>query len=151
MNFTDQINADLKEAMKSKDAAKLRAVRAIKQALLLAQTAEGGTIQLTKEKEIALVQKLVKQRQDSADIYKEQNRPELEQTEREEIAVLEHYLPTQLTDTELQHLLETIVAKVGATSAADMGKVMGAAKSEIEGRADNKKVAAIIKLLLSKQ
>src|SRR5690242_9200365 len=123
MSLEEKINADLKTAMLAKDEASLRGLRAIKQAILLAKTGGGGTI--TNDDEIKMLQKLVKQRKESLEIYQNQNRADLAKSELEEIAVIEKFLPKQMSEDEIREELKKIIAQVGATSAADMGKVMG--------------------------
>jgi uncharacterized protein YqeY len=140
---------DLKAAMLAKDEAALRSLRAIKAAILLAKTAEGATGELSEEAEIKLLQKMVKQRKDSLEIFQQQSRPELAQKEIEEIAVIEKFLPQQMDEVALRSALAGIISKVGATTAADMGKVMGAANKELAGKADGKTIAAIVKELLA--
>ena len=136
--------ADLKEAMKKKDQAALRGIRAIKAAILLAKTESKGVI-LDDAKEIKILQKLVKQRQDSFSIYKEQGRDDLAEVEAEEIAVIQKYLPEQLSDEELEKIVEGIIADTGAESMKDMGKVMGIASKKLGGKADGKTIATIVK------
>ena len=144
-----KIMVDLKAAMLAKDEAALRSLRAIKAAILLAKTAEGATGELSEEAEIKLLQKMVKQRKDSLEIFQQQSRPELAQKEIEEIAVIEKFLPKQMDEAALRSALAAIVARVGASSAADMGKVMGAANKELAGKADGKTIAALVKELLA--
>jgi uncharacterized protein YqeY len=140
---------DLKAAMLAKDEAALRSLRAIKAAILLAKTAEGATGELSEEAEIKLLQKMVKQRKDSLEIFQQQSRPELAQKEIEEIGVIEKFLPQQMDEAALRLALAAIVARVGASSAADMGKVMGAANKELAGKADGKTIATLVKELLA--
>ena len=140
---------DLKAAMLAKDEASLRSLRAIKAAILLAKTAEGGSGNLKEEDEIKLLQKLVKQRKDSLEIYRQQNRTDLAQKEEEEINVIEKFLPQQLSSEELKDLLTKIVAETGATTAADMGKVMGIASKQLAGKADGKTISAVVKEILA--
>lgn len=144
MTLEERITADLKTAMKAKDKTSLRGIRAIKSALLLQKTDGSGKV-LDETGEIALLQKLVKSRQDSLDIYTKQNREDLATTEREEIEVISRYLPKQLTEEELAVLVEGVIAKTGAISMRDMGKVMGMANQEAAGRADGKTIAAMVK------
>lgn len=139
---------DLKEAMRNKDEAAKRGIRAIKAAILLANT-DGSGLAVEGEREIKLLQKLVKTRRDSLEIYEQQGREDLAVVEREEIAVIERYLPKQLDEAELEVVLKEVIAKVGATGPQDMGKVMGAATKELAGRADGKLVSATVKRLLS--
>ncbi|MFM8806266.1 MAG: GatB/YqeY domain-containing protein [Sphingomonadales bacterium] len=148
-SLEQKIMTDLKAAMLVKDEAALRSLRAIKAAILLAKTAEGATGELSEEAEIKLLQKMVKQRKDSLEIFQQQSRPELAQKEIEEIAVIEKFLPKQMDEATLRSTLAAIVARVGASSAADMGKVMGAANKELAGKADGKTMAALIKELLA--
>ncbi len=149
MALEQKIMVDLKAAMLAKDEAALRSLRAIKAAILLAKTAEGATGELSEEAEIKLLQKMVKQRKDSLEIFQQQSRPELAQKEIEEIAVIEKFLPQQMDEVALRSALAGIISKVGATTAADMGKVMGAANKELAGKADGKAIAAIVKELLA--
>ncbi|NDF97452.1 MAG: GatB/YqeY domain-containing protein [Chitinophagia bacterium] len=149
MSLEQKIMTDLKAAMLAKDEAALRSLRAIKAAILLAKTAEGATGELSEEAEIKLLQKMVKQRKDSLEIFQQQSRPELAQKEIEEIAVIEKFLPQQMDEAALRIVLAGIIAKVGATSGADMGKVMGAANKELAGKADGKTIAALVKELLA--
>ena len=149
MALEQKIMVDLKAAMLAKDEAALRSLRAIKAAILLAKTAEGATGELSEEAEIKLLQKMVKQRKDSLEIFQQQSRPELAQKEIEEIAVIEKFLPQQMDEVALRSALAGIISKVGATTAADMGKVMGAANKELAGKADGKTIAAIAKELLA--
>ncbi len=147
MSFTDKINNDIKEAMKAQDQKALRAIRAIKAAILLANT-DGSGKEIDDEKSIQIVQKLVKQRRESLDIYEKQGREDLAVTEREEIEVLEKYLPAQLGEAELRQVLTSIIKDCGATNAKDMGKVMGIASKQLAGKADGKAISAMVKELL---
>ncbi len=149
MSLEEKINSDIKEAMKSKDEGTLRGVRAIKQAILLAKTEPGAPKDLTPELEIKLLQKLVKQRKDSLEIYEREKREDLAAKEREEIAVIEKYLPAQLSAEELREMLKKIIAEVGAKTPQDMGKVMGAATKQLAGKADGKTISAMVKELLA--
>jgi uncharacterized protein YqeY len=137
----------MKEAMKAKDKVSLRGIRAIKAALLLAKT-DGSGDEMTDEKEIKLLQKLVKQRKDSLDIFNKQGRDDLAQTEKEEIAVIEKYLPEQLSAEELEAVIKGIIEKTGASSMKDMGKVMGMASKQLAGKADGKTISGVVKALL---
>ena len=148
MSLESTINEDLKTAMKAKDQAGLRGIRAIKSAILLYNTSGTGET-LNTEKEIALLQKLVKQRQDSLDIYVKQGREDLAVVEREEIEVIMRYLPKQLTEDELKTEVQAIMARLGATSMKDMGKVMAEASSAFAGKADGKTISLVIKAMLS--
>lgn len=141
---------DLKTAMLAKDEAALRSLRAVKAAILLAKTAEGGSGELKEEDEIKLLQKLVKQRKDSLEIFQQQNRADLAKKEEEEIAVIEKFLPKQLSPEELKGIITGIIKEVGASSPADMGKVMGAATRQLAGKADGKTISALVKELLAK-
>ena len=148
MSLEQRIVADMKVAMKAKDKVTLRGIRAIKAALLLAKT-DGTGEEMTEEKEIKLLQKLVKQRRDSLDIYEKQGRDDLAQTEREEIDIIEKYLPAQLSEEELEVEVKAIIEKTGASSMKDMGKVMGMASKALAGRADGRAISTIVKKLLS--
>ena len=147
MSLEQRIMPDLKSAMKSKDQAALRGIRAIKAALLLAKT-DGSGSEMDEQKEIKLRQKLVKQRQDSYDIYTKEGRTELAQTEMEEIEVIKKYLPEQMGEEELKKIIQDIISKTGASSMKDMGKVMGRASSQLAGKADGKTISTIVKQLL---
>ena len=148
MSLESNINEDLKNAMKAKDQAALRGIRAIKSAILLYNTS-GAAEELNTEKEIALLQKLIKQRQDSLDIYEKQGREDLAVVEREEIAVIMRYLPKQLTEEELKAAISEIIFRTGASSMRDMGKVMAEASKEMAGKADGKAISQVVKSLLS--
>ena len=139
---------DLKEAMKNKDEASKRGIRAIKAAILLAKT-DGSGEEINDEKEIKILQKLVKQRRDSLEIYEKQGREDLAVVEREEIDVIERYLPKQLDEAELEVVLKKIIADTGAEGMKDMGKVMGAATKELAGKADGKLISQVVRKLLS--
>mgnify|MGYP000232479453 CR=1 FL=1 len=147
MTLEERVTTDMKTAMKAKDKVSLRGIRAIKSAIMLQKTDGSGTT-LDDAGEIALLQKLVKSRQDSLDIYIKQNREDLAVTEREEIGVISKYLPEQLSDEELGTLIDGIINKTGASSMRDMGKVMGMANREAAGRADGKTIAALVKAKL---
>ncbi len=149
MSLELNINNDIKTAMLAKDEVALRSLRAIKAAILLVKTSENAKAALTEDDEIKLVQKLVKQRKDSLAIFEKQNRPDLAQKEKEEIAVMEKYLPAQLSAEELKEVIAKIIAATGATSPADMGKVMGAASKQLAGKADGKTISAVVKELLT--
>ena len=133
-----------------KNEAALRSLRAIKAAILLAKTSEGAGGELKEEDEIKLLQKLVKQRKDSLEIFEKQNRPELAQKEKEEIEIIEKFLPKQLSAEELKEALSKIIAETGASSPADLGKVMGIASKQFAGKADGKTISALVKELLMK-
>jgi uncharacterized protein YqeY len=149
MSLETKVMELMKEAMKAKDEAKLRGVRAIKAAIIIAKTSEGAGGVLKEEDEIKLLQKLVKQRKDSLEIFQKQNRPELAQKEQEEIDVISQLLPAQLEGDALKEIIKKIIAEVGATSAADMGKVMGAANKQLAGQADGKSISTAVKELLA--
>ena len=150
MPLEEKIMAQMKDAMKSKDEKALRALRAIKAAILLAKTSEGAGGQLKEEDEIKLLQKLVKQRKDSLEIFQQQSRTDLAQKEQEEIVVIEQFLPKQLSADELKTIVSKIIADTGASSPADMGKVMGVASKQLAGQADGKTISGVVKELLSK-
>ena len=147
MDFTQKLNTDLKEAMKAKDQASLRGIRAIKAAILLAET-DGSGNKVDDAKFIQIVQKLIKQRKDSLEIYEKQNREDLAVVEKEEISVLERYLPEQMSAEELEAELKKIIEEVGASSMKDMGMVMGKASAALTGRADGKTISAAVRQLL---
>jgi uncharacterized protein YqeY len=149
MSLEQTINADIKTAMLAKDANALTSLRAVKAAILLAKTAEGAKEELSADDEIKIVQKLVKQRKDSLEIFEQQNRPDLAEKERQEIAVIEKYLPAQLSPEELKAELQKIIAETGASSPADMGKVMGAASKALSGKAEGKAISTMVKELLA--
>lgn len=150
MSFEQKIQDDLKAAMRAKNQSGLRALRAVKAAILLAKTETGGDgTAISDEDGLKIVQKLVKQRNESIQIYEKQDRPELALDEKEEVDVLQAYLPQQMTEVELKALIEEIITKTGASSKTDMGKVMGMAMKEAAGRADGKAISAIAGQLLS--
>lgn len=148
MTLEEKIKPDLIAAMKAKDQASLRGIRAIKAAILLAKT-DGSGNEITSELEIKMLQKLIKQRKDSLEIYEKQGREDLAVTEREEIAVIEKYLPEQISAEELEGVIKTIIGQTGAASMKDMGKVMGMASKQLAGKADGKTISGIVKQLLS--
>ncbi|MBO9571247.1 MAG: GatB/YqeY domain-containing protein [Chitinophagaceae bacterium] len=150
MALEQQIMTELKAAMLAKDEKTLRSLRAIKAAIILAKTAEGAGGELKEEDEIKLLQKLVKQRKDSLEIFTQQNRADLASKEKEEIDVIEKFLPKQLSEEELKKEISAVIAESGASSPADMGKVMGLANKKLAGKADGKTISAIVKELLSK-
>ena len=149
MNLEQKIMGELKTAMLAKDEKELRSLRAVKAAILLAKTSEGANGELKEEDEIKLLQKLVKQRKDSLEIFTQQNREDLAQKEKEEIEVIEKFLPKQMSADELKTELKQIIAEVGASSPADMGKVMGAASKKFAGKADGKTISAMVKEILA--
>jgi uncharacterized protein YqeY len=148
MELEKLINNDIKNAMLARDSEKLEALRAIKAALLLEKTKEGTTGEIPESVELKLVQKLVKQRRESADIYAAANREDLAKKERFEASIIEKYLPQQMDETELTEMIRQIIAETKATSIKDMGKVMGIASKNLAGKADNKLVSEIVKKLL---
>lgn len=147
MNLEQRIKQDLMEAMKAHDEASKRGLRAVLAAIQLANT-DGSGDAIEGDREIKLLQKLVKQRRDSVEIYQKGNRPELAAVELEEIAVIEKYLPQQMSEAELELALREIIAQTGAASARDIGKVMGAANKAFAGKAEGKMIAAVAKRLL---
>ena len=151
MALEQQIMTELKAAMLAKDEAALRSLRAIKAAILLAKTSEGAAGGLSADGEIKLLQKMVKQRKDSLEIFTQQGREDLAQKEREEIAVIEKFLPQQMDPAEVRAVLVQLVAKTGASTPADMGKVMGLANKELAGKAEGKLISTIVRELLSGQ
>jgi uncharacterized protein len=150
MSLEQKIQADLKTAMLAKDEKSVRSLRAIKAAIILAKTSEGAGGEIKEEDEVKLLQKLVKQRKDSLEIFQQQNRTDLAQKEQEEIEVIEKFLPKQLSAEELKGIISTIIAETGASSPADMGKVMGVATKQLAGKADGKAISALVKELLAK-
>ena len=149
MSLQQKIMVKLKEAMKSKDAVALESLRAIKSELLLAKTKSGASEELTAEEEIKIVQKLVKQRKDSAALYKEQGREDLADPELAQVEIIAQFLPKQLGEEELKNFIAEIIKKVGASSMTDMGKVMGMASKQLAGKADGKAISVAVKQLLS--
>ncbi|HEV3251596.1 MAG TPA: GatB/YqeY domain-containing protein [Puia sp.] len=150
MSLEQKIMTDLKTAMLAKDQKAMRSLRAIKAAIILAKTAEGAGGEIKEEEEMKLLQKLLKQRRDSLEIYEKQKREDLAQKEQEEIEIIEKFLPAPLSEMELKTVIARIIADLGASSPADIGKVMGAAMKELGGQADGKKINATVKELLSK-
>lgn len=148
MSLTEKIASDLIAAMKAKDRVALDAIRAAKTAFILARSEKGADTVLSGEEELKIMQKLVKQRRESASIYKEQNRPDLCDKETQEADILEKYLPAKMTPEELTASLQEIIARTGATSLADMGKVMGIATKELAGKAEGRDISALVKELL---
>jgi uncharacterized protein YqeY len=149
MSLAEKIASDLINAMKAKDKVALEAIRAAKTAFILAKSEKGANSVLTPEEELKIVQKLVKQRRESAAIYKEQNRPDLYEKEVIEADVLERYLPAKMSEEELTNIIREIIARIGAKSPAEMGKVMGVASKELAGKADGKEISAKVKELLA--
>jgi len=148
MSLINQIDQDIKQAMLAKQADRLRGLRAIKSALLLARTEKGAAEELSEEAEIKVLQKLIKQRKESAEIYKAQNREDLYDIEMQEMQVIEPYLPKQMGQEETEAYLKELIARVGASSVKDMGKVMGAANKELAGKADGRTISEAVKKLL---
>ncbi len=149
MNLEEKVMGDLKTAMLARDEKSLRSLRAIKAAIINAKTAEGAGGVLKEEDEVKMLQKLVKQRKDSLEIFEKQNREDLAVKEREEIEVIEKFLPKQLSAEELKIIIAGVIKETGASTAADMGKVMGAANKQLAGKADGKTISAIVKDLLT--
>lgn len=148
MSLQSKIMDVMKDAMRSKDTVALEALRAIKSELLLAQTATGSKEEISEADEIKILQKLVKMRKDSAEIYTTQNRPDLAEPELAQIAVIEQFLPAQLSEAEVEAIVSKIIAETGASGIASMGKVMGLASAQIGGQAEGKTISAIVKKLL---
>ena len=149
MSLQTKVMEALKEAMKAKDTVALESLRAIKSAILLARTEAGASKELSEADELKLLQKLVKQRKDSAALYTQQGRNDLAEPELAQMAVIEKFLPAQLSEAEVEEALKGIIAQVGATSPKDMGKVMGVATKQLAGKADGKLISDIVKKLLS--
>ena len=150
MNLYDTINADIKSAMLAREKVRLEALRGIKKEFLEAKTAPGAGGELSDDAAMKILIKMAKQRRESAQIYSEQNRPDLAEGELAELAVIEKYLPMPLTENELADELSRIIEQVGASSPADMGKVMGVASKALAGRADGKAISAKVRELLAK-
>ncbi|MFV0329058.1 MAG: GatB/YqeY domain-containing protein [Dysgonomonas sp.] len=150
MNLFDKVSEDIKDAMRAKDKIRLEALRGMKKEFLEAKTAKGASDELSDEAAIQIMQKMAKQRRDSAEIYSGQNRADLAEKELAELAVIETYLPKQLSQEELDTKIADIIAQVGATSPADMGKVMGVATKSLAGVAAGKAISETVKKLLSK-
>jgi uncharacterized protein len=149
MALEENIMAQMKDAMKAKDEATLRSLRAIKAEIIKAKTDPGAGGEINEATEMKFLQKMVKQRKDSLDIFEKQGREDLAVKEREELAVIEKFLPAQMSEAEVTAVIKNIIATTGASSAADMGKVMGAATKELAGKADGKIISGIVKSLLS--
>jgi len=149
MSLEQKVMTDLKTAMLSKNEAALRSLRAIKAAIILAKTAEGAQGEIKQEEEVKLLQKLIKSRKDSLEIYQKQQRADLATKEEEEIAIIEKFLPKQMSPDELKIILQKIITETGANSPADMGKVMGLATKQLAGQADGKSISSMVKELLS--
>ena len=150
MSLAILINEDIKAAMLARDARKLEALRAIKASLLLAKTGKDmSSGEIPEDVELSILQKLVKQRKESAQIYREQNRPELAETEEFQADIIGQYLPEQLSEEDLQDIIKKIINDTGASDMKDMGKVMGMATKQLAGKADNKKISVIVRQLLN--
>ncbi|MBT8316389.1 MAG: GatB/YqeY domain-containing protein [Lutibacter sp.] len=148
MSLQQELMSKLKEAMKAKDTVSLESLRAIKSEILLAQTKGGAASELTKEEEIKLLQKLVKQRKDSASIFIEQGRNDLAEPELAQVQIIAQFLPEQMSEGDLKKVIAEIMEKIGATSIKDMGKVMGIASKQLAGKADGKAISTVVKQLL---
>ncbi len=146
MNIEEKINADIKSAMLAKEATKLEALRAIKSAVLLLKTSSEG---LSEDSAIKAMQKMVKQREETAEIYKQQNRLDLADPEIFQANIIKQYLPKQMNEAEIRATLKVIIAEIGASSLADLGKIMGVASKQLAGKADGKIISALTKELLS--
>mgnify|MGYP006161677425 FL=1 len=149
MAALNNLTTEIKEAMKAKNVLALEALRAIKSAVLLLKSEAGASEELTEDQEIKLLQKLVKQRRDSATIFREQNRVDLAEPEEAQAEVIAKFLPEQLSEEEVKSLIEAIISQTGATSMKDMGKVMGMASKQLAGKADGKTISILVKQLLS--
>ncbi|WP_291870375.1 GatB/YqeY domain-containing protein [Maribacter sp.] len=149
MSLQSKVMEQMKTAMKAKDSVALESLRAIKSELLLAQTGTGSGAEISEEEEIKLVQKLVKQRKDSATIFTDQGRADLAEPELAQIAIIEQFLPEQLTEEEVEKIVVKTIATVGASGMKDMGKVMGMVSKEVSGKADGKTISTLVKKLLS--
>lgn len=149
MNLFDQVSEDIKKAMLARDTVALEALRGIKKEFLEAKTAKGSDGTLPDDKAMAILAKMIKQRKESADIYTQQNRPELAAEENAQAEIIARYMPKALTDQELTDVLRDIIARVGATSPKEMGKVMGVASKELAGRADGRVISARVRELLA--
>lgn len=149
MSLESKVMEQLKDAMRSKDEAALRTLRAIKAAILHEKTSEGFKGEITEADELKMLQKMAKQRRDSMDIFTQQNRPELAAKEKEELDIIDKFLPAQLSPEELRAEVSAIIAQVGASSPADMGKVMGVASKQLAGRAEGKLISETVKSLLA--
>jgi uncharacterized protein YqeY len=149
MDMLEQITQDIKGAMKAKDKLALEALRGIKKELLEAKTAKGANSEISEADALKIMQKMVKQRNDAAAIFKEQGRDELAENELSEVEVISRYLPVPLTEAEIEAVVKEVIVKVGATSMQEMGKVMGLATKELAGKADGKVVSDLVRKLLS--
>lgn len=149
MSLTDKINEDIKAAMRAKDKVALEALRAVKSALLLAATEKGAGGEVSEKAELQAVQRMVKQRKESAAIFREQGRPDLAEPEEAQAAVIEKYLPEQMGEDEVRAILQEVIAQTGASGPQDMGKVMGQAMGRLQGKADGKLISSLVKELLN--
>ncbi len=149
MSLELTINQEIKTAMLAKQEAALRGLRAIKSAIFLAKTADGRNGELSEDDEVKILQKLAKQRKDSLEVFITQNREDLAQKEREELIIIEKFLPAQMNEAELRAALQSLIAEVGAAGPGDMGKVMGVATKQLAGKADGKMISAMVKELLA--
>jgi len=149
MDLFEQVSADIKSAMLSKDKDRLEALRAIKKEFLEAKTAKGANGALSEDTAVKILQKMIKQRKDSAEIYQTQNRPELAEKERIEAKHIEGYLPSQLSPEELEAIIKELINQVGATSAKEMGKVMGIASKQLAGKAEGRAISEMVKKILN--
>ncbi len=150
MNLEQKIMTEMKEAMKAKDEAALRGLRAIKAEIIKAKTEPGAGGEVDEATELKMLQKMMKQRKDAFDIFKQQSREDLAVKEEEEMSIIKKFLPTQMSQEDLQRTIETIISSVNATSPADMGKVMGVASKQLAGKADGKAISETVKQLLNK-
>ena len=150
MSLEQQIMTEMKEAMKAKNESALRSLRAIKAEIIKSKTEPGAGGEISAEKEVSMLQKMVKQRRDSLEIFKQQAREDLATKEQEELDIIERFLPTQMGEDELRAELQLIITEVGASSPADMGKVMGIATKKLAGKTDGKAISAAVKDLLAK-
>ena len=149
MSLKQRVDADIKQAMLAKDKARLQALRSIKSLIMLAETEKGGTEGLTPDTEMKLLNRAAKQRRESAEVYAQQQRADLEQIELAELAVIEEYLPKQLDEGDLRVRLLEIIQRVGATGPSDLGKVMGVASKELAGQADGRAISKAVSDLLN--
>ena len=149
MTLKENIEAEIKKAMLAREKDRLRALRAIKSQILLAESEKGAPTQLTPEKELNLLMKAAKQRKESAEIYEQQGRQDLLDIELSELKTIEEFLPTQMSDDELKEKIAGIIEKTGASTPKDMGKVMGMASTELSGSADGKRISSMVKSLLA--
>ncbi len=150
MSLETLVMTDMKDAMKAKDEAALRGLRAIKAEIIKVKTEPGANGQISEDGEVKLLQRLIKQRKDSLQIFTEQNRADLAKKEEEELIIIEKFLPAQMSDDELKQTVQKIIADTGASSPADIGKVMGVATKQLAGKADGKAISAVVKQLLAK-